>query len=257
MTENKRRWKKNKSVELTFMWKVPIYPMFDDDVKYMQAPAAKSQFLNLMFNGDKFAEACSFMRVNPGAVAFVRRYDNDFDMDIRHAQAFQIELAVDKLENIPDDYDDPLTMRVVSDNIKWLASKRMRQIYGDKLDIAVVQTIDLKQAISDARQRTIQFIDANVIETQDNATDIKSVEHDDVDPLSWKSQWFQGGGCGTGVPQEKSQALKSYSPSLHILYKIFAVTPKASVDGEFFIFRIFCILEVLRFCAIKIFEKVP
>lgn len=161
--------------------------MFDRDLKYMEGTLAKAEFLKCLYDGDKVGEACSRLNVNPGAVAIARKNDEQFDMDIRHAQAFQVEQAVDRLDTVHDECTDALMARVISDNIKWLASKRMRQIYGDKLDVVVEQKIDLKSAIAEARKRTIHFIDVNAMTIKDNVIDIKSaaqLEHVEVDPLS-------------------------------------------------------------------------
>lgn len=164
--------------------------MFDNDVLYMQGTLAKQTFVNCIYMGDTILEAATNCRVNPAAVGIVRRQDVDFDLAIRDAQACRIDMKVDTLENIHDDIEDPLMCRVVSDNIKWLAAKRMRAIYGEKVDVNITERIDLKQAMLLAKTRTLGFIDAQAIEMPDIPPDIKSVAHsdtlqiDDVDPLS-------------------------------------------------------------------------
>lgn len=165
--------------------------MFEGDLELIRGPLTQQEFLILLYEGSTKAEACAQLRLNPAAVAFARREQSKFDAAIRDAEAFRIDMMTDNLLNIQDSESDPLMCRVMSDNIKWLASKRLREIYGDKIDHHVEHTLSIKDAIEQAKNRTIEFIDAKVLECEDSSSDNISVAQEkevviieEDDPLS-------------------------------------------------------------------------
>lgn len=149
--------------------------MFEKDISFLQGALAQGEFIAAVYDGSNIAEACARLRVNPAALGFVRRDNPDFDAAIRAAQAFRVDLMVDRLEHIEDEESDALMARVISDNIKWLASKRLREIYGEKVDVSHNHTINLVDAIAQARARTIPFINGKSLEIIDASTDNVSV----------------------------------------------------------------------------------
>lgn len=161
---------------------------FKKDLERCKGAYFKSEFITLIYNGETIAQACAALRVNPGALAFARRDDMQFDQEIRAAQAFRVDIMTDRLENIDEYIEDAVMAGVVSKNIQWLASKRLREIYGDKIDINHNVTIDITAALESARQRTLDYIDVKPLEITDNSTDNVSVEliefAEDIDPLS-------------------------------------------------------------------------
>lgn len=158
--------------------------MFERDLEYIQAPLAKQELLCLIYQNNNITECCARLNINPAALAWAMKEDKQFKADIHEAQAFMADLAVDALQGIHEEIDNPLTARVVSDNIKWVAAKRYKERYGDKVDIAVTHTIDLKSAIADANQRTLTFIDGKCLEINNTTTDkitVDAVNLDDLD----------------------------------------------------------------------------
>lgn len=69
---------------------------------------------------------------------------------------------------------DPKMAKIVSDNIKWLLSKRAQKVYGDKLEVKHEITLDraVVDALSRAKDRALQGAlppptdTANVIEAE-------------------------------------------------------------------------------------------
>jgi len=157
--------------------------MFEQDVEYMRGSLAKQEFLWLIYQNNNISECCARLNINPGALAFVMKEDNEFKLDIHDAQAFMADLAVEMLRDLHENIENPLMARVVSDNIKWVASKRYKERYGDKLDIAVTHIIDLKSAIAEARARSLPFIDGKSLELNDTVTAITTVESVDLETL--------------------------------------------------------------------------
>lgn len=157
--------------------------MFKFDVEYILGALAQEKFLELIYSNNTVAECCSVLNINPAAVAFARRKDIQFDQAIRDAQAVLMDMAVDKLLTIDEAIENPLMARVISDNIKWLASKRAKEIYGDKVDVSITHTLDLRDVLADAKSRRLEFIDGNALELNDHTTDNKTVECVEVHSL--------------------------------------------------------------------------
>ena len=66
-----------------------------------------------------------------------------------------LDNLADDLLDIPDTCDDILKARLKSENTKWLLSKRKPQVYGERLDLHVNQTVDISTALKEARARTV------------------------------------------------------------------------------------------------------
>jgi len=162
--------------------------MFNADREKIKGAEVQSAFIMRLYDGFNMAETCADLRLNPGAVAIVMQDDIEFNNAVRQAQAFRVDLMTDKLENIEDYQDNPHMAKVVSDNIKWLASKRYKEIYGDKLEVNHNHTINIKDAMIEAQSRTLNFIEHKPLKTLDTVTDnvsVEVIEHAaDIDPLS-------------------------------------------------------------------------
>lgn len=165
--------------------------MFDFDVERLKSVQLREKVIIRIYNRDNVAEACAGLGINPAALAIARVHDPEFDAAVRQAQAATVDMMVDRLENIQDEEENPIMARVMSDNIKWLAGKRYRQIYGEKLDVTHTITVDLRGAIEEARNRTLQHFDDKPLIQHSNQTDSISVseavmveEEEEIDPLS-------------------------------------------------------------------------
>lgn len=73
------------------------------------------------------------------------------------AELVGFDVLAEQLLSITDDAAaDVQRQRLKSDNIKWFLGKRAPKTYGDRIDVNVTQTIDLGQALQDARQRALR-----------------------------------------------------------------------------------------------------
>lgn len=167
--------------------------MFEKDLAMIRRPQMQQAFAMHLYDGLNKSEACAIMRINPAVVGYVRKENPAFDAAIRDAEAFRVDMLTDKLANIEDYFDDPIMAGVASKNIQWLASKRLREIYGEKVDHQVNHIISIKDALIEANNRTKHFIEHNPLENMNALTDnisveqpkiIDVVEMDDDDPLS-------------------------------------------------------------------------
>ncbi len=87
-----------------------------------------------------------------------------------------LEHIADALITVADDYVDVQRARLKSDNSKWLLSKRKPDVYGDKVDIHVSQTIDISGALSEARKRALPAAESIVV---DMARDVTNTNKED------------------------------------------------------------------------------
>lgn len=165
--------------------------MFERDREQFQCAEFRQEFVNHVYSGENLLETCALMKVNPAALGIARRENPEFDADIRAAQAFRIDVMTDRLENIQEYESDAIMAGVISKNIQWLASKRFRQVYGDKVDVNHNVMVNIRDAMNEARNRTIEYIDAKPLGNNTFATDRVTVaqapaitEAKDIDPLS-------------------------------------------------------------------------
>lgn len=89
-----------------------------------------------------------------------------------------IEALADSLVDV-DTRKGPYQARIYSENVKWLLARRAAAKYGDRLDITQgVTTVDIAQALSDARARAMV---AHAAPVQIGEQVIEGVEGEQVD----------------------------------------------------------------------------
>lgn len=161
---------------------------FDSDFQRFSCAEFRNEFISRIYNGDNLLEACARLKINPAAMGLYRREDAEFDSLIRAAQAFRMEIDTERLAHIDQEFEgDAMMASVVSKNIQWLASKRARQIYGEKLDVNVNTTINIRAAMENAKGRVIEHVSDKPLIPLHTYTDNISVEHApdaEFDPLS-------------------------------------------------------------------------
>lgn len=75
------------------------------------------------------------------------------------AQSANAEALVEEAIEIADNEENPQKARNQIDIRKWYASKVKPQKFGDRIDLNVNTTVDLKGALTDARSRVKEVID--------------------------------------------------------------------------------------------------
>lgn len=157
--------------------------MFEKDLDKFNSVKFRYEFLARVYEGFNLVETCALMKVNPAALGIYKRDDPEFDNNIKQARAFRVDLMTEKLENIQDYEDNAMMASVISKNIQFLAAKRYREIYGDKVDVQHNVVINIKEAMELARARTIEFIDANPLKQLTSTTDNISVNRPVIDVI--------------------------------------------------------------------------
>jgi hypothetical protein len=102
-----------------------------------------------------------------------------------------IEALADSLVDV-DTRKGPYQARIYSENVKWLLARRAAAKYGDRLDITQgVTTVDIAQALSDARSRAmvkqadVREITAEIVQEAESA-DSASVDEGLRALIDWK-----------------------------------------------------------------------
>ena len=113
--------------------------------------------------------------ISPYTFFQARQHDPVFNQEFMLARQEGINTCVDRLDTIHEEHPDPQVMRVVSDNIKWKASKLNPAIYGDRLDLNVNHTVDIGGALKEAKQRA-SFRSLSGGEEDTNIIDITQVD---------------------------------------------------------------------------------
>lgn len=92
----------------------------------------------------------------------------------RHAGA---DALAEEIVDIADTEPDPQRAKVRTDVRRWLASKFLPALYGDKLDLSITRTVDIRDVMAEARNRAglvraVEVVDAEVVERKhDTAAD--------------------------------------------------------------------------------------
>lgn len=111
--------------------------------------------ITLAAKGHSIKEICTQILSDEYEFWVYRQHDPLFANAYTCAREEGLEQIADGLLTAHDDYTDVQRARLKSDNAKWLLSKRKPTIYGDKVDIHVSQTIDIGQALKEARSRAL------------------------------------------------------------------------------------------------------
>lgn len=87
-----------------------------------------------------------------------RQENLNFEASFASARQEGLEHIADALLTLADDEADVARARLKADNFKWLLSKRKPGTYGDRLDVNLNQTVDIKGALQEAKARTERLV---------------------------------------------------------------------------------------------------
>ncbi len=135
------------------------------------------KIIEKMSDGTRLTEILAPLELSPFRFY---RYINSYMPLFREytaAQQSRAELLVEEIIDIADNEPDPHKARVRTDVRRWYASKMQPNKYGDRIDVNVTQTVDITQALTDARARTL-LPDVEI------TLPIKSIESTEIDIFS-------------------------------------------------------------------------
>lgn len=112
-----------------------------------------------------------------------------FKQAVLTARAIIVERRTDRMAHVARTEPDVNRAKLMIDTDKWLASKLIPKVYGDKLDVNVTTTIDLAGALAEAKERATLRLrcdpDATIegeFETVPSVADHGSVDTQSVTP---------------------------------------------------------------------------
>lgn len=123
--------------------------------------------------GGLFGDACAARGISPQTFNRTCARLRNLAELYAQAQTIRADLLADDVIRIADSNADPQKARNRMNARQWLAAKLAPKTYGDRLDIAVTQTISVADALTDARARLLRPVrdqqvieDAQVIDSQ-------------------------------------------------------------------------------------------
>jgi len=93
--------------------------------------------------------------VDRGWLFSYRSRDPIFNKNYTQARLDSSEVMEDEIKTAHDDYADPQRGRLKADNYKWVLSKRLPKVYGDRIDVNLTQQVDISGALEEAKMRTV------------------------------------------------------------------------------------------------------
>lgn len=113
----------------------------------------------------------------------LERHDPAFAKEFADARFYGLEYLADGLIDIVDDYQDVQKARVKSENIRFLLSKRKPHVYGDRIDVNLNQTVDIKGALAEAEARVLAARSVGEIVSTRIEQQLNSAREHDTDTI--------------------------------------------------------------------------
>jgi len=135
--------------------------------------------LNEISQGETVTSACDKANISIDTFENYTKRDPELQRLYADAERRGYDALADALVNIDDHKihgrSDPKMAKVISDNIKWLLSKRDQKRFGDRLEVKHEVTLDkaIVSALEAARNRTAQLAPPTI--------DLQPVRQDDVE----------------------------------------------------------------------------
>lgn len=106
--------------------------------------------------GEGLREVCERHGIAAKRLYRERLSNAGFDAAYRRARELGIDARIDDLDGIAERTPDVQRARLMCDNRKWAASKLVPHVYGDRLDVNVTQTVDIRGALERATARVLR-----------------------------------------------------------------------------------------------------
>ncbi|HNA61474.1 MAG TPA: hypothetical protein PKW79_00150 [Rhabdochlamydiaceae bacterium] len=145
--------------------------------------AEVNEILELMEDNRSISNALKLAKVKASAFFKALREYPDLQLQFDDVQSALSEQLVDEMLQIADSEPDPNRARNRIHVRQWYASKMKPRKFGEKLDINMNQTVDLKGALAEARSRVVVAVTQPVINTArvlTQNTGIESVSSQDA-----------------------------------------------------------------------------
>jgi hypothetical protein len=118
----------------------------------MLSPDDEQRAIDLALEGKTLQQVADALGISTSKFYNLRVANPEFAARFTRAREEATDVLVDRLVTICDDFPDVNQARLMSDNFKWIASKRKPLTYGDRIDVNVT-TVSLGNALMEARRR--------------------------------------------------------------------------------------------------------
>lgn len=117
--------------------------------------AQRSRAIELMKQGKITRDIAADIGCCIATIQDERMTDIPFDNECTRAQIMGFEIQADSLLTIAEENPDVNKARLQSDNLKWVLARRAAAKYGDKMTLDVNATLDIGDALKEAKSRVI------------------------------------------------------------------------------------------------------
>jgi hypothetical protein len=117
------------------------------------SPECKESVINLTQEGRTLKQVASDCGIAPVTILELCERDAIFGERYRKAQIAGLRVYADRLLTIADDEPDIQRAALHSRNWQWVLARRLRNEYGDSVDVRVTERVDVGSILSEARAR--------------------------------------------------------------------------------------------------------
>jgi hypothetical protein len=148
--------------------------------------ARVQRVIDLIFKGGGLSAALEEIQMDHKTFCQVLDNTPSLSQSYGRARQFKADLMADDIVVIADTEQDPIKGRNRIDARRWLASKLKPSEYADRLDVNLNQTIDIGQALTDARNRALPPSDLNQVQLPQtlDSTKLPQVNAAGLEPVS-------------------------------------------------------------------------
>lgn len=120
--------------------------------------AQQEQACDMQARGSTLTEICQALRIDIRTLAKQRAQVPAFDREFASARKLAADALADGLLEVRDaeKWPDVQRAKAWADSVKWLLARRHRDEYGDRVDVGVTVTVNLADALREAKARALR-----------------------------------------------------------------------------------------------------
>lgn len=149
----------DKNMPARFVGDVEIYEADEDDSHLVPrlkiTPEERFTIITMLGKGVALGKVRDALEISADRFWSMLRANPKFMGRMQLIRQAMLEELTDEMLDISKSVADVHRAKLITDNIKWLASKRIPHVYGDKLHVEHT-IVDLNSAINDAVKRSKQ-----------------------------------------------------------------------------------------------------
>jgi len=128
----------------------------------------EDKIIELLKSGKNITQTSKIIGVHPSTIWSHKETYPLFATKFTSARIAGVEILVDELQDVADNYSDPQKGRLKSDNLKFIIQHRDPANWSDKIQLDINQNIDIRGALDEAKNRIrdiIQIPSAQLVES--------------------------------------------------------------------------------------------